>query len=233
MKLFISYKNNKFLRNLMLAQIPNLDIMSGAYEKQLYKIHQKHKINSYIFSIEDLNTETLQFIEDNHNSIQFFIYHAVNNVSVIDALPQCYHLTHEKTSNVNNILIPPLVNDHIFYNKKFKTRANNIIAFIDDLHEFPKKLVNYLYPHHKVNIKIYGGQFPHFQNLGLVDETDRAEILNNNAYFLSINNEYVQEAILCGCDVYSLDSLADNKTINHQINTDYQTYIEFLTNILI
>lgn len=234
MKIFISTKNNKFIKNIVLSQIPGLDIISGHYQQQLYKIHQHHKINSYLFSLDDLDAETLQFIVDYHSKIKIFIYHNALNEQIIEHLSGCYHLSKDNYSSSNFIQIPQLINTHIFYNQKREDRNQQVVSFIDHLDNISSELAPLLYPNNKqLNIKMYGGTFGHMQNLGLASEIDKANILNSNTSFLSLDTSYIPEALLCGCDVYTTESIQNNLTINDRISLDYQTYSEFLTNILV
>lgn len=234
MKIFISEKNNKFIKNIILSQAPGLDIISGQYQQQLYKIHQYHRINSYIFSLDDLDSETLQFIADYGNKLKIFIYHQSLNEQVIEHLSGCYHLSQDDYSQSNFIQIPQLINTHIFNNNKLDHRNKQIVAFIDNLESIPSELSQLLYPDdRRLNIKMYGGTFGHMQNLGLVSEQDKSYILNTNTGFLSLDTSYIPEALLCGCDIYTTDSIRNNLTINDSLSIDYQTYSEFLTNILV
>lgn len=234
MKIFISDKNNKFIKNIILSQVPGLDIVSGNYQQQLYKIHQYHKINAYIFSLDDLDSETLQFITDYQNKIKIFIYHNLLNKDILERLSGCYHLSEDNYRESNFIQIPQLINTHIFYHNKLDHRNKQIVSFIDNLDGIPAELSQLLYPSDReLNIKMYGGAFGHMQNLGLVSEKDKAVILNSNTGFLSLDTNYLLEALLCGCDVYTTESIKNNLTINDRISLDYQTYSEFLTNILI
>lgn len=234
MKIFISIKNNKFIKNIILSQVPGLEILSGNHRQQLYKIHQHHRINAYIFSLDDLDSETLQFIEDYHNQIKIFIYHNVLDKQIIESLSGCYHLSKDRYNTSNFIQIPQLINIHIFGNQKLVNRDKRIVSFIDNLDNVSSELSELLYPNNKqLNIKMYGGTFLHMQNLGLVSEKDKADILNSNTGFLSLDTNYILEALLCGCDIYTIDSIKQNQPINDRLSLDYQTYSEFLTNILI
>ena len=233
MKIFISSKNNKFIKNLILSKIEGLGIISGDHKQQLYKIHQHHKINAYIFSLDDLDDETLQFIGDYHNQIKIFIYHNVFNRTILEGLSGCYHLSDTGCTASNFIQIPTLVNTDIFKNMQLPQRAGNIVSFIDNVDSISTELSSLLYPNKSFNIKLYGGTFGNIQNLGLVSEQDKADILNRNVGFLSLDTDYIQEALICGCDIYTIESLKDQQKINSHISLDHQTYTEFLTNILI
>lgn len=236
MKLFIAYQNNKFIDNSIQNKIDGLEILSGTHAGVLYKLQQQHNINAYIFNLNNLNQETLQFIYDYSRKIKIFIYHEDVNIQIVQELKNCYHLVHNELLLDNTIVIPNLVNTSIFYNKNLKNKIDNhILCFIDSSYHNNKELYQILYPNdnNAYNIKIYGSHtFKHPQNLGAVSESDKANLLNQYKKYLTVNNSYSQEALLCGCDIYTLDSLIINSTINHNISTTYQTYASFLTTIL-
>lgn len=238
MKLFVSYYNNKFIRNIVLSKINNLEVLSGQYVGNLYKIQQKYLINSYIFSIEDLNNhEVLQFINDYSNKLKIFLYHSEFNNNIVSTLSKCTHLVNrlDSTSNTENvILIPNLVNSSIFSNVKTeKSELDSIICFMDDVKIIPEKLYNILYPKSKIKIKMYGATFKHHQNLGSVSEQDKKYLLDKYQSYLDINGDYFREAAICSCDVYTIDSLLNKTAINKDIVMDHISYEQFLLSILV
>lgn len=235
MKLFISnIKNSKFMDNIIFNNIPELEILYGNHRDQLYKIHQQRQINSYIFDIEVLDKELLQFVMENYLKTKIFLYHNYthSNRDIIEKIP-CYHLVHDQHALSNAITIPELVNTNIFYNKKIQNRdQNSIICFIKDIHDISDKFEALLYPKTKLPIKIYGSKGSHCQNLGSVTEQDKADILNKNIKYLDIDGSYLNEALICGCDIYTINTLLDNNSINHDIKPKYESYESFLVNIL-
>lgn len=233
MKLFVGYKNNKFIKNIILARIKNVDILSGFYANNLYRIHQQKLINCYLFSDQDLlSREVDQFIYDYQDRVKFLIYHPNTNKPVIDRYNRCHHLVHDNLDNC--IKIPNLINTDIFYMKNHTKEPDNaIISFIDHLDHIPDYLDKLLYPNSSRQIKLYGETVLHHQCLGLVSESDKADLLCKSSHYLSLDNSYAQEARLCGCSVYSIESIINNTTINDSIDMNYQSYSEFLKDILI
>lgn len=234
MKLFISYNNSKFIKNVLNNDVEGLEILSSPYSGYLYKLQQQYHINSYIFSLEDLNQEVLQFISEYSHRLKIFIYHYQTNISLIQKLSHCQHLVHDTHDLSNAINIPNLVNTNIFYNQHISNRSNNsLICFIDNNNECYNRLYNYLYPNKKYKIKIYGSVFKNPQNIGYVSEQDKADLLNKNINYLSLDDDYTQEALICDCNIYTLDSLDNNQAINHTLASKYETYSSFITKILI
>jgi hypothetical protein len=237
MKLFVSYQNAKFIKNIISTSINGLDILSSPYKGLLYKIHQQNHIGAYIFDSRDVDKEVLQFINDYKNKIKFFIYHENQpNVQLIENLSICKHLIHNgmQDNDERVIKIPILVNTQLFTKNNKQTKYNDsIICFLDNYTQVPENLLSLLYPNTTLKIKMYGGQFKHPQNLGMVSEQDKADLLNKHQSYLSIDKLYDQEALLCDCDIYTVNSILDNQTINKDLSIGYVSYDEFLTNILI
>lgn len=238
MKLFVSYHYNKFINNIILSKINNLEILSGQYQGHLYKIQQEHSVNAYIFNTEDLcDHEVLQFIEDYSKKLKILIYHVSDDSQIVSEFSQCQHLIHQKENMLDDqhtIIIPSLVNTSIFTNSQMKKNDNDsIISFIDNISELPESLLSVLYPKTKLKIKMYGGMFRHHQNLGSISEYDKCDLLNMHKLYLDINGEYAKEAVLRGCDVITLDTIFTKTAINDSIDMQYKSYTQFLHEILI
>lgn len=235
MKIFISQDNSKFINNLLLNRIPHLDIISGNCKNNLYKIHQIYNPSSYIFSLSSINNEILQFIREYGLKIKIIIYHPNINKEVLQALPNCLHLIHDNTISNNTKVIPKLINKELYINTNSDYRHDSICSFVDDINQIPEDLASVLYPNTKLKIKLYGGSFKHAQNLGLILEQDKPAILNQNKYYLDLDNKYTYEAVACGCEIYTLDTLRNDKKISIDTTEidNIQTYSSFLMELFI
>lgn len=235
MKLFIGYhKNNKFISNMILANIEGLSIKHGKYRGELYKLHQQQKNNSYIFMSEDLDKELLQFITEYSSKVKIFIYHNnITNKQLIEGIRSCYHIIKEAYAYQNVIVSPYLMNTSVFTkNRKEAQVVESVLCFLDSIDHTNSTLNSLLYPNSKHNIRIYGPNSPHYQNLGTVSEYDKNDLLNRYSGYLDIDGQYTQEAILCGCDIYSKDSIIEKRTINNTLSLNYESYESFLIQIL-
>ena len=232
MKLFVgNIKSNKFMNNIVLNDIRDMQIVSGNYRGKLYGIHQQQKINSYIFDAEFLDKELFQFILQYNNHVKIFLYHRILNKELIEKVP-CYHLLHEEYDIGSCIKIPSLVNSHIFYNHQNNNRSSkDFVCFLDSIDGY-NELNSLLYPNSNFAIKIYGSQKSHQQNLGTVSEKDKAELLNSHKNYLDLDGLYTNEAVACGCDIYTLESIKNNTIINIKNDTNYESYESFLYKIL-
>jgi hypothetical protein len=228
------------MNNMATSACLNIEVLSIDYRSNLYKLHQQNQISAYIFAVENLDKETLQFIDDYYRSVKFFIYHRNINTSIINAATKCAHLVHEKniealSTSASIISIPKLLNTNVFIrpDTKHNNKKNDIVCFMDQVAGIPERLQNLLYPNSKLNIKMYNGTQAHAQNLGLASEYDKFHILSRSQSYLSLDGLYDQEARICDCDVFTTESLRVNKNINNSIDMNYMGYTEFLKDILI
>jgi len=235
MKLFVADDSTKFIQNIKLSASTDINIISTHHTGQLYRLHQRYKLSAYLFSLQHLNKEVLQFINDYHSSVKIFIYHYQKNVNIIEKLPKCYHMIHKEQDNinVNNIIpIPKLLNTNIFVKTNHSKIYNqHIVCFMDQIYDITPELNLLLYPNSKLKIKMYNTTTKHPQNLGLASEQDKFHILNNNQYYLSLDGLYDQEAMLCNCDILTINNLKER--INDSIDMSYESYSQFLIDTLI
>lgn len=234
MNIFISYDDNKFINNLILTRIYGVNINSGIHKNQLYRIHHNYKNHVYIFTTSSIDKECLQFIEDYGSKTNIFIYHESLDTDIVQKLGSCFHLIHDSSTQANNIIqIPNLINKNIFYNKNLD-RLDSVVTFIDNLKALPDNLNDILYPNTKWKIKMYGSKIKHNQNIGYITEIDKAEILNKNQHYLSIDNYYENEANACGCKIYTIDSIKECKPINSELlsTKELTLYSDFLISLV-
>lgn len=233
MKLFVAYQNtNKFVNNTIISSIPNLEINYGSCRGNLYRIQQQQKNNSYIFMAEDLDREVLQFIQEYSGKIKIFVYHQKTDNQLIEGIKYCYHLTNECANYENCISMPYLINDKIFTQKRDSLQVtDSVLCFIDNITNIDN-ITSLLYPNSNINLRIYGPKQNHSQNLGTVSEYDKNILLNKYTHYLDIDGQYIQEALLCGCSVYSTESIVSKENINSKTSINYKTYESFLVSIL-
>jgi hypothetical protein len=156
------------------------------------------------------------------------VYHAQTiNSQLVDILKD----------KVNHILeLPILYNPKIYYNTN-QTKEYQIVGFLDNIASIPENLNQYLYPNNKLPIRLFNHPgFKHPQNLGLLTEENKAEILNKAEHCVILNkNDYVIESKLCNCiplDISELSTLKATKYSDFALDKA-QTYEDFiLENIL-
>lgn len=238
-KLLVQQHNSKFIQNIIYSKINNTDIIGAVLNNNLYQIYYTHKPTHVIFCADNLTPETIQFISDfgNNTDIKCFLYH---NRSISEEIYTAFkttgiiHICDEKYSGKDEcqLLCPNnLINSQIFNNG---TNTNeSIVCFLDDYNELPSVLQPYLYPNTKMPIKLFNApDLKHYQNLGLLDELTRANVLKSTKYFLSLGsskNDYSLEAQSCGCIILSIADLKEYTSIQYKAPGPVIDYATFIT----
>lgn len=232
MKFFVEAQDCKFINNtiISLRQNPNIEVLSYVSHKNLYKIYHQTQFNKAIFISSRFTSEIAQFVTEFYNKdVQFFMYHDILSLSIIeDYKSACTNLVHEKNIK-NTVYIPDLINHYIYKNNN-KNRHKSIACFIDKIENIPDSLEEHLYPNSKIPIRMFNNsKIIHHQNLGLLNEYDKADILNISEYFLDNNSDYVEEAIRCGCKITKLSNIQNyKKTKKTKPNNKLFTYQDFI-----
>jgi hypothetical protein len=103
---------------------------------------------------------------------------------------------------------------------------------MDNYETIPESISNYLYPKTNIPIKLFNNNsIAHYQNLGLLDESNKANILQSNKYYVSIannKNDYSLEASLCGSIVLDVDQIQNYETIEYTEPKDYYDLATFI-----
>jgi hypothetical protein len=234
MKYFVEVQDSKFINNtiISLRQQKDTEVFAYSSHKNLYKIYHQTQFNTAIFIASKFTPEVAQFVTEFYTKgIKIFVYHDTLIPSIIeDYKTACVSLVHAKNIS-NTIYIPSLINTYIYKNNG-DDRHKSITCFIDDEQEsISSDLEQHLYPNSKLPIRMFNNsKIVHPLNLGLLNEYDKADLLNRSEYFLNINDTYVEEAVRCGCKVVKLDNVQNYKKAkktkpNNKMLT-YQNFIE-------
>jgi len=242
MNILIQNSPFKFMNNLLFLNNTSIRISVFNNDNDLYKTYFAVKPDVIFLSSVHLTTNTRQFIEDVQDSTKIFIYHFDSKDSYLEIIKyldlnnlNVKHILHDQIDN--SIIIPNnLINTSIFNKNNISdNRLNKIVCFLDGFKEIPSSINSYLYPNNNTPILLFNNPtIQHPQNLGILAEPTKAELLKSYKYYLSCGslNDYSNEAIACGCCVLTTEDLGsyENKNTNN-INNDYITYEEFLTGI--
>jgi hypothetical protein len=230
MKLFIQEFDDKFINNLSLIEHQNIKIVNDSVHNNLYLMHYKYDFDAYVFVSSLLTDEIYQYILEFNKSKRIILYHDIINQQAIDSVAP--HCTNISSLDINSVIkIPTLINDHIFFNTN-KQRNKYLSCFIDNIEILNEDLLSVLYPNKRFSIRLFGSSsIRHPQNLGLLSEKDKSEVLNVSEGCLLIDDLYLPEALSCGTKIFrpKQGDLIEDKT-NIIMNTE--TYVKFLTRIL-
>jgi hypothetical protein len=237
--LFVQDSDNKFVNNIKLTQVPNHQIMLGPINKNLYGLYYSYHFSHFILMASMLDQETLQFVSEYHTEIKCYIYGDINiSADILELYKNkvtfILKYTQEFISKEHCIILPRLVNEELFNSlNQSSNRHNSIICFIDDLDKIPDSLNQYLYPMTKLPIKLFNNNnIKHHQNLGTLSETDKASMLQQVRYYLTIDEHYLAEAWAAGCDVLTTEELDLIQSKKYKNKKQCQTYRSFMENFL-
>jgi hypothetical protein len=247
-KLLVQYCDSKFIQNLCILQLDGIEIQPAVFDKQLYKLYFSYQPTHIIFIANKISEECAQFIEDYKDKVSIYAYHPnEKTLSLIPNYPDsCLHLVSESLrpmvpadADTNKIIYIPnnLINTSIYYSDK-RSRSESIIYFAPKgITSFCNELISVLYPNTKLPIKIFDSpKITHPQNLGTLTEPEKGELLRNNQYYLTYSlDEYLTEAIECGCKIVNYDNVMNYNTeasIKEQSNTiKYQDFLQGVFNV--
>lgn len=216
--ILVDVKNNKFITNLLESDLDYL-VAGEVISKNIYDLYYKFQFKYLIFNFTSLDNEILQFISEFYGSVKFFVFMdkeiAHNEQNLLDSIKKQVHIlnpeyyTNKSVVDKDTILVPNnLVNSKTYYRNTKNENNKNICLFLDNIEELPPNVTEKLYPNSKLRIRMYNNaKINHYQNLGMVTEKDRAQILNNSEYFLNHNGFYSVEAAICGCKIIDINNL--------------------------
>jgi hypothetical protein len=230
MRLFIQELEDKFINNISLIKHKDIVIVNDDIDNDLYSIHYRYNFDSYVFISSLMTNEIYQYILEFYHTKQIILYHDILNENVISSLAN--HCINISPLDIQGIIkIPNLINEHIFFNMG-KQRQKHIPCFVDNAEMLDENLLNILYPHTKFNIRLFGPpSIKHPQNIGILSEQEKAEILNESESCLLLNDKYIAEALNCGTKILRLKEglLTEDKT---SMPSNTETYAQFLIRIL-
>jgi len=229
----IQKANNKFNNNLRYLKLDNINIIEFDPNNTLYRSHYTKKYTHIMFIESLLTNEIKQFISEFFQSVKIFIYHdKTPNIDIIqDYRRVVKHIVNKGYVVDGASTLPDLINDQLFVGKN-NTKNEDMVCFLEYRTEISNELNEILYPKTKERIKLFNSPYiKHVQNLGLISELEKADILKSSKYYLPMDNdEYLVEAVACGCIILNTHNL-------QPIDTDidllsYQTYSSFIKELL-
>jgi len=235
--LLVQNSKSKFIQSSIYSNIPNVNIIGSSIDNNLYKIYYSHNPTHAMFCANRLTDEIIQFMSDfSSTKVRCFIYHDNLSFEILDQLKELSvtHISKIKIkSEYKSVLLPKnLINSQLFYNNESITKKESIVCFIEDYETIPESLSNYLYPNTTIPIKLFNNyNVTHYQNLGMLDETSKANVLQSHKYYLSVpdhKNDYSLEASICGSIIVNLDQIQNYKTADYTEPKDYYDLTTFI-----
>jgi hypothetical protein len=236
--ILVQQSPEKFMQNCSALSFEDILVIDISIGNNLYQTFFRHKPEYCIFSGNLVNKEIIQFCEDYSNSTNIYFFHidSKSYENTKSLLPQGSRVTHIGYDDNYDAAIPlGLVNDQLFYSTNTNTK-DGIVCFMDGLTSIPNELLDLLYPNTSVPIKLFNcPSIRHYQNLGIVTEQNRANLLQTHRYYLDLRQDagfsYVNEAIACGATIISVEQIKDNSYLSSPSETTDHiniTYNKFL-----
>jgi hypothetical protein len=235
--LLVQNFNTKFIKNTIYSIIDDTTIINADIDNNLYKSHYRYNFTHIIFAASLLSTEVIQFISDFSQSVKIFLYHDtfIDDAANILSNTNITHIVNNNYINDKYNIIninPYIINTNLFNkNGQSNIRNNSIIGFLDHYNFIPNHLNNYLYPKTKLPIKIFNAtNSQHHQNLGLVNDIEKSQLLKSNKYYLSLDYEkdYSIEAQACGAIVVHPDQLSDLDNVSYTDHPEIMDHKQFI-----
>jgi hypothetical protein len=239
--LLIQQHESKFIQSLLHLQTESegVKIIGSIFNERLYKLYFLNKPTHVLFIGSKLNAENLQFISEYSNIVKCYIYHDIklSESLISEHLVSCIHLIEEDAQDsvipMKFFKIPPLINSQLFNSQNIlKKRYAGIVCFIHEFQsELPQSLQGVLLPNSSLPIKMFHNpSVLHPQNLGILTEVNRADVLRQHEYYLAFDNdEYIAEAVACGCKIINPENLPNYlesaKYLPKTQNMEYSTFI--------
>lgn len=228
----IQHANVKFMRTAIFSSIDDTNIVGSTINNNLYQIFYSIKLTHAIFHAGMINQEIMQFIQDFAHMVKCFIYHDKISNDILKYFEpyNIIHLTYDNSAS-NSIKLPSdLINTNLFYNNKSILKQDSLVCLIDGLPVLPDFLRDHLYPKSKLPIKLFNNpNIKHNQNLGMLNERDKASILQQHKYYLilSDNDPYIIEAQNCGCIIVPINEIDQYLSLKYKEPSSSTDFVSF------
>jgi hypothetical protein len=220
------------MRTAIFSSIDGYNILGSSINNNLYQIYYSMKPTHAIFHANMITPEIMQFIGDFSDKVKCYLYHDVVSSDIVNHF-QSYniqHLTYD-TTQPNAVHLPSdLIDTKLFHLNTNIATNDGLVCFIDRLPILPDFLKNHLYPKSTLPIKLFNNPYiQHPQNLGLLNESDKALVLQNHKYYLVINDndEYIREAQNCGCIVVNIRDIENYESLSYVKPESYTDFSKF------
>lgn len=227
--IIIQNTDQKFLNHIALSKLSEeYNIYQINLHNTIYEVFYRLNPVLVLLDAAAISRDIYQFINEFKNTNNICIYHDTNMYDKILSIDNIKHFIDDeyiesKYSNNEYVLrIPPLVNKSLYEKSNEATKTTQVVCFLDKIKFIDAKLMSVLYPQSKQKILLYHNKsIQHPQNMGMLSEKEKVDILKKSSHYLCVNNTYLYDAIAAGCLVYNITDIDDNQNI---INTTISSY---------
>jgi hypothetical protein len=227
--------NNSKLKSRFIENIKNLDglnIITTSSNTDIYKYYHSG-IKNYIVSAESVDNNLRYFINDK-NDIKVFIDNTLNTLKLETFSENVKYLIDARQKNIESdtIDVSKYINTSLFYRPEPDTNRVNIAAgFLNSIEEIPYNLLKKIYAGNlPFKVRLFDNPTIHnIFNVGILSEEEKSKILKEYKYFINIDNNYLNEAIVSGAIILNgktLDVIIPNEKESEI--TDINNFVEYL-----
>ena len=230
--IFIQSLPEKLFSHIKITELQNTRIVSGPYTNNIYQIFYKTNFDTILLSADSINKSILQFATEFDNK-KIFIYTQNEKIEDIKEHKNIRYISYtdkDQTYLSNNIIYATrnMVN-HQLYNSELLAdveKQDYIACFLEDIQILPQNIMSNLYPNSHKKIKMFNNpQIQHLQNLGIITERDRSQILKECKYYLNLNSQYKIEASIYNCEIVDPKTMETIEYTTPRYET-YQSFVE-------
>lgn len=223
--------NKKLNNNLGYYTSENIRFFEFDSRQSIYKMYyaSNKSIDTFIINSSQITDEILDFIKQLGDSLKVILYH--DDAATINLDGKVHHIV-DYSINLDGQKLPQfIVNDKIYTNLPSKfNKTYDMVYFLDQDTTIKDGLSQLLYPNGKSQIRLFNGEkIQHYQNVGYVNEQERKQILLESKTLLFSNEDYVCEAVMCGCGVADISSDNPDIIFNNVNNPSIPENIQFTT----
>jgi len=229
MKALIQYDiENKFF-NCLSNYIP--ENICANIDNRLYSLYFKYNFETFFFVADkEISRELNTFIIEFQETKKIFLYHKNPETKDYSKIfKKVIHLSdHGIKLQGSHVELPEyFVNEKLFNNENNSNIKDKYCVFLEMKQKLPESLESLLYPNSDKPINMFNSpHINHYQNMGTLSEAQKAQILKEYKYFINIDNNYIHEAKLCGCQIVEIGS--DNQLKKQKIDTNAVTIKQIL-----
>lgn len=207
MKTLIQKNTDKLTRSLTAYDIDNV---YADIDGVLYGLLFQYDFENIIFTIDKpISTEINNFIVEFQDKKNIVMYYLNQNDDYTKTFNKCKHISKHgvKLKGDHTELPEYFIDTNIYKRTNNSHRNDKYCVFLDHIQEIPEELLCILYPNTNLKINMFDSPYiRHDQNLGMIEsELYRQKILSEYKYYIPINNNYIYEAVACGCEVINID----------------------------
>lgn len=215
--LLSDYINHKFIRNLSFSGMDNLKVIHERFNKNIYELYYRYNFKYVIFDANSVDNSIYQFMIEFSNEVKSFIFfHTIYH----DHLKSDYgsvfrgifdkHLKEHSTSL--DIVLPDNYINKNLYKQTENTKEDYIVSFLEPISIIPDELANVLYPKSSHKIRLFNNpRIGHIQNLGMINEMDKAVLLSKSKAYINLDPDYINEALFYNNDIIDIKNLDSMK----------------------